>query len=282
MASSYYSSHIRPRSLYSKQASQVFLRPTLTKQPKLIKLLVIAGAVVLLALGAGLVSLSFSDLNQEQQETQRYEKLTESTSEYLGTQNSSKDRTVSVSPYLQQNTEACAWLSIANTSINYPVAQATKQKPEFYLTHNLWGESNLIGCLYIDRRTNKSANHILVFGHRTGLEQSMFSELRLSYEQSEFDMLGNLAWETRSAPYTTTYKPLCAFKTDENNQQIQQFDFDSTSKLQDWLNEIIDSSSTQSQNAKKLIASASRAITLVTCSEERSGQSGRSVVVFVS
>lgn len=276
MQRSYYSSYIRPHSSRPQQNTPRIPLRRIRIRPRL---LIAIAALALLLLGGMLIASSFGSVFQEQAETARYQKLVE---DAAADEKQSTRKADAMSKLLAENKEATAWLSIANTTINYPIAQATQAKPEFYLTHNLWKETNLVGCPYIDWRSSSAAQHILAFGHRTNLEQGMFSPLRLCHKQDEFDMLGDLTWEAREEPYTTIYKPLCAFKTEETNQRIQQFEFKTSSDFQTWLRALTNNASATSEKADKLIDTASRAITLVTCSEQRSGQSGRSVVIFVS
>ena len=34
------------------------------------------------------------------------------------------------------------WISISGTQVDYPVVQSTKDNPDFYLHHNVWGRSS--------------------------------------------------------------------------------------------------------------------------------------------
>ena len=45
------------------------------------------------------------------------------------------------------------WISISGTQVDYPVVQSTKDNPDFYLHHNVWGRSSTAGSIYLNANT---------------------------------------------------------------------------------------------------------------------------------
>ncbi len=174
---------------------------------------------------------------------------------------------------------AAAWLNVDGTSIDYPVAQASEGEPSFYLTHDLWGEVSDSGCPYLDWRCGPNGARTLVYAHRMGTTGRQFSPISNTWQQQEFDGVGELIWTTTEG--STNLQPLCALKVDKGYQRIQDFDAQGTSELRSWLRSLVGDSSAQTQDAEQLINNAKRAITLVTCSSLQGGQRDRTLLVFV-
>lgn len=76
------------------------------------------------------------------------------------------------------NPDVTGWITVPGTSIDYPIVQAKKDHPTFYLKHDVYGEYNVYGCPYLDADCAvgglfESPNAV-VFGHHMK-DGSMFS-----------------------------------------------------------------------------------------------------------
>lgn len=178
----------------------------------------------------------------------------------------------------QSGANPVAWLSVAGTPIDYPVAQGDAQEPDFYLTHDLWGTPSGAGCPYIDSRTSATATHALVYGHHMGTTGLQFSAISEAYRQDVFEGLGTLTWQTPDGK-RLEMEPLCAAVVDMAYQPIQKFP-EHDEDLSGWLEEIVAGASARSQDVEGLASECSRVVTLVTCSSTTSGQRGRTIVLF--
>lgn len=171
-----------------------------------------------------------------------------------------------------------AWLTVSGTPIDYPVAQASEQNPNFYLTHDLWAQPSQIGCPYLDWRCGLSDSHAIVYGHHVGTTNLQFSPIADAWQQDRFNEIGPA---TLSAPIGThAYLPCLALKVDKNFELIQRFSL-STDELRAWLAELLNSASASSEQASKLCDRATKALTLATCSSVQAGQRERTLLVFV-
>lgn len=175
--------------------------------------------------------------------------------------------------------DAAAWLSVSGTTIDYPVAQASETDPNFYLSHDLWGEDSSSGCPYLDWRCGPNSKRALVYAHRMGTTGRQFSPIADTWKQEKFDEIEELTWTSDSG--TTRLQPLCALKVDKSYQRIQDFDEQTTEELRAWLRMLMSDSSARAQEQDRLINEAHRAITLVTCSSTQGGQRDRTLLVFV-
>ena len=180
------------------------------------------------------------------------------------------------------NDQVAAWLVVEGAEMSLPVCQADAGSPDYYLSHDLWNNESLAGCLYVDCRTSADSRHVLVYGHHLVGTGGMLSELYSCSEQGVFDQVlcGDLMWSTPDRG-ERHLRPLCALAVDQSFNAIQRFDFSSDDDLQAWLEELCAQASAQTPSASDLTRRAHTAVSLVTCSSMVSGQRGRTIVILV-
>lgn len=90
------------------------------------------------------------------------------------------------SELLKTNKDTKGWLRIPGTNIDYPVVQGEKNS-DFYLHHNLKGDTDKNGCLYIDANCNVETptKNIVIHGHNMESTRMMFFQLP-KYKDMEF------------------------------------------------------------------------------------------------
>lgn len=177
---------------------------------------------------------------------------------------------------------AAAWLRVEGTSVDYPVAALADGMPDdYYLRHDLWGRESGAGCPYLMRGCGADDPHALVYGHHMGWTGLMFSTIANAYLPDSFARIGRALWSTADGG-ETEFTPYCAMRVDKTYQGIRRFDFSGGSGMEEWLNELAADASSRSDGWRSLSASATRALTLVTCSSARAGLRDRTLLVFVS
>ena len=78
-----------------------------------------------------------------------------------------------------------AWLTVEGTPIDLPVSAVVDGMPsDFYLSHDLWGNRSALGCPYLDERCSEDGMHILVYGHRIGWTDEVFTPLATSSDST--------------------------------------------------------------------------------------------------
>jgi sortase B len=83
-----------------------------------------------------------------------------------------------------KNEDMVGWISIADTTINYPVMQS-KNKPNFYLKHNFEKSYSDLGVPYIQENCNiASSDNLILYGHHIKGGR-MFGVLE-NYKDKEF------------------------------------------------------------------------------------------------
>ena len=75
------------------------------------------------------------------------------------------------------NNSTVGWISVPNTSINYPVAQAKDNS--FYLSHSFDNSRNTAGWIFADYRNkfDGTDKNIIIYGHNR-MDTSMFATLK--------------------------------------------------------------------------------------------------------
>jgi sortase B len=85
---------------------------------------------------------------------------------------------------LSLNPDVCAWLTLDNTSIDYPVLQGSTNLD--YINHDVYGSFSLAGSIFLDSRNKRdfSDSYSLIYGHHME-KHEMFGDLD-SYKDETF------------------------------------------------------------------------------------------------
>lgn len=88
-------------------------------------------------------------------------------------------------PIYQLNNDLVGWISIEDTTINYPVLQ-TPDTPNYYLNHNFEKKSSNYGAIYVQEACDVFApsDNVVLYGHRMN-DGSMFAGL-LKYKDKAY------------------------------------------------------------------------------------------------
>ena len=81
------------------------------------------------------------------------------------------------------NGDCIGWLSIAGTSISYPVMY-TPSEPQKYLRRSFYGQYSQSGVPFLDGRCNLQSTNLIIYGHNMK-NGTMFSDLK-RYVDREF------------------------------------------------------------------------------------------------
>lgn len=180
------------------------------------------------------------------------------------------------------NPDTVGWLAVGGTPIECPIVQPRSAGEEdFYLAHGFDRRPALEGTPYLDIRSEVGGHHLLLFGHHVILDRNVqFSPIYQAFNQEVFDGIAHALWlAPQAAP--EVFQPLMALKVPETFAPIQRFRFEGDEDLRSWLRSLLDQAGSCAQNRDELIAGATRALTLCTCSEERAGGSDRTLMLFI-
>ena len=177
------------------------------------------------------------------------------------------------------NPDCVGWIEVENTSVSYPLVQARKDNPDYWLNHDFRGSWSNIGCPYIDSRCGLGSKHLLVFGHHVGSTGLMFSPLAKAYRQDVFSSLGDAVIRT-SDGQTLRFMPLLALRVDQSFAAIQTFDWKDSASFIGWIQALEKEDGTVLNQDDAKADSIQQVLTLVTCSNDMGGMRERTLVVF--
>lgn len=77
----------------------------------------------------------------------------------------------------ETNPDTVGWLTVNNTTVNYPVVQAPNNS--YYLNHDFNKNSNSLGWIFMDYRNNPSEldQNTVIYGHNLAKDKIMFGNL---------------------------------------------------------------------------------------------------------
>lgn len=101
---------------------------------------------------------------------------------------------------LNINTQTVGWITLEDTVINYPIAQATDN--DFYLHHLFDGTENDSGCIFLDKdnRADFSDRNNIIYGHNMN-NGSMFNAISQYKRQDFYDAHPQLKLVTPTGNY---------------------------------------------------------------------------------
>lgn len=109
-----------------------------------------------------------------------------------------------------QNSDMVGWISIAGTTINYPVMQ-TPDNPNYYLKHNFEKEYSDLGVPYMQEDCNiAESDNLVIYGHHIK-GQKMFGALEDYKSQSFYEEHKIIQFDTLTE--RGEYEIVAVFKT---------------------------------------------------------------------
>lgn len=174
-----------------------------------------------------------------------------------------------------KNTDMVGWLSIAGTTLNYPVMQ-TPNEPNYYLKRNFDKEYSDLGTPYIQENCDiTSSDNLIIYGHHIK-GGKMFGALEDYKSQSFYEEHKTIQFDTLTE--RGEYEIVAVFKTVAySSQGFRYYDFVNAENEEDF-NAYIEKCKELALYETGVNAEyGDRLITLSTC--EYSAQNGRLVVV---
>ena len=173
---------------------------------------------------------------------------------------------------------AAAWITVGGTTIDAPVMPAPADDPEFYLSHDEYGNPNLLESAYLDPETPAEGPVSFVFGHRAWGTHA-FTELADTHDQGSFDGLAQGSWEVPGRG-RRAMAPVCALRVDADDPQTLSRSWSGRDAALLWARGLLARSSARAKDADALLDASSQVVTLVTCSDREEGGFHRTVLVM--
>lgn len=178
-----------------------------------------------------------------------------------------------------ENDEVVGWVRIPGTVVDFPVYQASDNEKYLYTSYD--GSSSVGGQIFLDC-DNAAPGMVdmqsIVYGHhlRNG---AMFKAVSDMTNQEMFDGVTTVWYATEQGTYEL--EPLLTYLTDENDETVREFNFETVDELRAYLTGLLGKAETARADAAELIAGTDRVLTLCTCSYENDDYSGRVLLVCV-
>lgn len=133
------------------------------------------------------------------------------------------------------NPDVIGWITVPGTTINSPIVQAPKDNPEYYLKHDVYGNYNPIGTIYLDADCEDGllSRNAVIMGHHYGsdVEASPFIVIA-DYKDEDFAS-GHATIYLQTPEWRKTYE--VRFAQIVNGLENNKFtSFDSDEAFQTW------------------------------------------------
>lgn len=112
------------------------------------------------------------------------------------------------------NADCFGWISIAGTSINYPVMH-TPDEPQKYLHKNFYGEYSQSGVPFLDSRCSSDSTNLIVYGHNMN-NGTMFADVCNYTDYSYFTQHPIVILETENDVSVYTVFAVMKAKADDD------------------------------------------------------------------
>lgn len=96
-----------------------------------------------------------------------------------------------ISVLKEQNSDTVGWVTVNNTTVNYPVVQALNNS--YYLTHDFNKNSNSLGWVFMDYRNNpyELDQNTVIYGHNIAKDKLMFGNLSAALNPNWYNKESN-------------------------------------------------------------------------------------------
>lgn len=171
-----------------------------------------------------------------------------------------------------------SWLKIEGTHIDNPVAQATEDDPDYWLSHNINGYYSQSGTIFFGEESNDKVN--IIYGHKMNMYGLMFNELGDKADQNNFNTMGNvLLWTKQTG--LETYMPIAAQRVNAYETDLRNVPSMSDDERLNWAQQFYHNASA-TDNIEWNRVYKQKLLFLVTCSGyARYGHDIRTVILCV-
>ena len=125
-----------------------------------------------------------------------------------------------ISVLKETNDETVAWLTVKNTTVNYPVVQSINNS--YYLTHDFNKNSNTLGWVFMDYRNNKDEldQNTIVYGHNIAKGKIMFGDLAKTLNASWYQKETNQYITFNTQDQDMTWRIFSIYKIENTNDYL--------------------------------------------------------------
>lgn len=108
--------------------------------------------------------------------------------------------------WLSVNDDVVGWIFIPGTDVSYPVVQAHSWTPSYYLNHDVYGNWNVYGAIYLDAGCEDKgfdSDNAVIFGHHMN-DGSMLAAIADYADAGFMEDCGTVYLQTPEKKWTVT------------------------------------------------------------------------------
>lgn len=166
-----------------------------------------------------------------------------------------------ISVLKETNPDTVGWISVNNTTVNYPVVQANNNS--YYLVHDFNKASNSLGWIFMDYRNSADdlQQNTIIYGHNLAKDKLMFGDLKKTMNESWYKNEANQYITFNTARANMQWKIFSIYKVAVTNDYLYNT-FANTEQFQSFVKKMKDRSI---YDFGVNVPSDGRIITLSTC-----------------
>lgn len=169
-----------------------------------------------------------------------------------------------------ENSDVVAWVTVPNTPIDYPVVQAPKDDPGYYLKHDVFRQQNMYGCPYLDADNADvglaESSNVVVLGHNMSLvDGSMFTAFSRYADESFARSNSEILLQTPSGKIRLK---VVGARVVEGGEASKRVHFDNRADFEAYCEQQLGACSVKPEGVVN-VSKVRRLFTFVTCSYTR-------------
>lgn len=136
----------------------------------------------------------------------------------------------------QTNPDTVGWLTVPNTTVNYPVVQSTNNS--YYLVHDFNKNSNTLGWIFMDYRNNPDDldKNTIIYGHNIARAKLMFGDLKQTLDYNWQTNKNNQYITFNTASKNMKWRIFSVYKTEGVTNDYLYTKFNSDQAFLDFAN----------------------------------------------
>ncbi len=148
-----------------------------------------------------------------------------------------KNYTKAISVLKQTNPDTVGWVTVNNTTVNYPVVQASSNS--YYLVHDFNRKSNSLGWIFMDYRNDpiNLQQNTIMYGHNLARDKLMFGDLKKTMDPKWYKNPNNQYITFNTAGANMQWKIFSIYKVAVTNDYLYNT-FESEAQFNEFINKL--------------------------------------------
>lgn len=166
--------------------------------------------------------------------------------------------------WLNVNPDIVGWITVPGTEIDYPIVLAPESDPTYYLDHDVYGNYNIYGAVYLDHACSGEgllSDNAVIFGHNMFYGTSVFAPLASYADRAFADEHAEVILQTPEGKVRSL--EVQAASVIRGSDKTKRTQFDDREDFREWYQARLSEACMLRADGDAVPA---RTVTLVTCS----------------